>query len=115
MEPPGRPQLDGGVVPGQRGQLAGVGGLVQGEEDERQARVVAVLGEQGAQAAGELALDGDVRPLVRAEALENQRVVIAELAHVELHYQAVLDAHAGAFHDHVAGEAGSVLGGGRAA
>ena len=43
VEPPRRPELERGIVSGQRGEFAGEGGLVEGEEDEGEAGIVAVL------------------------------------------------------------------------
>ena len=52
VEPPGRAEFERGVVAGEGGEFAGVGGLVEGEEDEGEAGVVAVLVEQRAKGAG---------------------------------------------------------------
>ena len=47
----GGPSLQRRIVAGERGEFAGVGGLIEGEEDEGEAGVVAVLVEQRAQGA----------------------------------------------------------------
>ena len=78
VEPPGRAEPQRRVVAGQRGQLAGVGRLVQGEQDQRQPRVVAEGVEQRLQVARELGGSRDVGALVAAEALEQQPVVVAD-------------------------------------
>ncbi len=52
----------------------------------------------------------DIVALVRAELLEDLRVVIAVAARMELHDQAILDAHAGHLDRHVAREPPDILG-----
>ncbi len=48
VEPPGRAQLQHRIVAGQRSQLAAADRLVQGEQDDRQARIVAEFGSAAA-------------------------------------------------------------------
>ena len=110
VEPPGRPQADGWIVPRERRQLAGIGGLVEGEEDEAEVKIVAVGVEQRPQVARVLGGDGDVAPLVLAEAVEDGAVVVAQRSRMDLHDHAILGRHARHLHQHVRLEAGLISG-----
>ncbi len=101
VEPPGRAELERGIVAGEGGEFAGEGGLVEGEEDEGEAGVVAVLVEQRAQGADVLGGRGDVGAFVAAELLVDGLVVVADGAGMELHGEAVFDAHAGHLGEHL--------------
>src|SRR5437899_9753996 len=83
VEPPGRTQFERGIVAGERGELTGEGGLVEGEEDEGEAGVVAVLVEQRAQGADVFGRRGHVGAFVAAELFIDLAVVIADRSGVE--------------------------------
>ena len=106
QEPPRRAGVHGGVEAGQRGDLAGVGVRVHGEQHEVQVGVGAVPGEQRAQRVGELGADRDVVPGVRAVPGERVRVVVAAHARVQRHDQPVVAGHPGHLQDHVPAERG---------
>ncbi len=114
VEPPRGTQLEGGIVARQRGQLAGVGCVIQREQDQGQPGVVSVLVQQGPQVVGKLGALRDVASHVRAKAPVNRLVVVTHRPHVYLHHQAVLDAHPGELHQHVRPEALRVVGRGLA-
>ena len=114
VEPPGRAEAKGGVVAGEGGELAGVGGLVEGEEDEGEAGVVAVLVEQGVEGADVLRGGRDVGALVGTELPEDGLVVVAYGAGVKLHDEAVVEAHACHFGEHLGLKEGGIFGGGAA-
>ncbi len=80
-------------MPGQRGQLTAVGRLIECEKDDRQAPVVAEAAEQRAESFDIVGGTGYVRALVPAEAPEHDRVVVPSRAGVDLHDQAVFEAH----------------------
>ena len=65
VEPPRRPEAQRGVVARQRRQLPRVGGLVEGEENQPEARVVPIGDEQVAQVPRVLGGDRDVAAFVR--------------------------------------------------
>ena len=69
VEPPGRPQQYRGVVAGERSELAAVRTLIKSGEDESQARVVAVGGEERLQSARPIERNRDVGADIRAKAL----------------------------------------------
>ena len=85
-------------------QFSGVVGLVQGEQDQRQAGGVAVAVQQRPQRMHIVGGGGDVGALVAPEPLEQPAVVVAETAGVDLHHQAVVQAHAGHHRQHVGAE-----------
>ncbi len=95
VEPPRRTQLQRRIVARQRRQFARVDGLVEREQDDRQRGLVAEAVEQRSQRAHVVGPGGDVRPLVAAEAAHHERIVIAQAARVNLHDEAVVDAHRG--------------------
>ena len=78
---------------GEGGELAGVGALVEGEEDEGEAGVVAELVEERTEGVDEVSGLGNVGALVAAEAGVEGWVVVADGAGVELHGEAVVEAH----------------------
>ena len=63
VEPPGRPEPEGGIVAGERGELAAVGALVQGVDDHGQAGLVAEPVEQRLERPDVVHRLRDVRPL----------------------------------------------------
>ena len=91
-------------MPGDRRKLARIGRLVEREENQRQSRVVAVFVQQRLQTPRVINLNGNVAAFVETEALENQRVVIAVRAGMELHDKAVFHAHPRHLQQHMAGE-----------
>ena len=101
MEPPRRPEPYRGIVSGDWRQLTRIGRLVEREKDERERGIIPVLAEQGAKVSRVLCGDGDVGPLVHAEPLEHEGVVIAERARVQLHDEPILDRHARHLEQHV--------------
>ena len=78
VEPPGRSEFQRGIMTRQRGEFAGIGGFIEGEEDQCEARVIAIFVQQRKQVARVFGLDGNVRAFVQAEFLEDDLVVIAE-------------------------------------
>src|SRR5690606_7095141 len=88
-EPPRRAEAKGRVVAREQGELARVGGLVEGVRDQAEALLAAERVQQGVQAARPVDGDGDVGALVGPEALEDALVVVPEAAHVELHHAPV--------------------------
>ena len=66
VEPPGRAQLQARIMAGERRQLARIGALVEGEEDDRQARLVAEPVEQRLQRLDIIGARRDVGALVAA-------------------------------------------------
>ncbi len=101
MEPPGWAELERGIVAGEWSEFSAVGGLVEGEEDEGQAGVVAVLREQRAKAADVVGGRRNVGTLVATEAFVNGEVVVADGAGMDLHGEAVFDTHAGHLGEHL--------------
>ncbi len=99
----------------ERGKLARVGGFVEREQDESQARIVAETVQQGLQVSGELRGDGDIRADIGSKPLEQGTVVVAERADVQLHDQPVFDAHPRQLDQHVTAEAPRVVARGVAA
>ncbi|MNX42751.1 hypothetical protein D3C86_731760 [compost metagenome] len=95
---------------GQRGQFAAVGGLVQREQDQGQARVRTEPIQQRLQRPDVIRPGRDIAALVAAEAVKDRRRVIAEAAGVKLHHQTVLDRHGGHLGQHLAAEQFSVGG-----
>ena len=110
MEPPRRPDPQRRVVSGQRRELAGIRALIEGEDDQGQSRIVAEFFQERAQVPGELRRHRDVRAHVGSEPLEHRPVVVPGRADVELHDQAVVDAHPGELDEHVAGEPPRIVG-----
>ena len=94
-------EAQAGVVAGEGGKLARVAGLIEREEDEGEAGLIAVAAEQRAQGAGVLSGGGNVSTLIAAEAFKELRVMIANAAGVQLHDEAVFDAHAGHLGEHL--------------
>ena len=76
-EPPGHADVDRRVEAGQRRELAGEHGLVEGEQHQVEARVRAVALQQRAQRVGELHPDRDVVARVRPEPFGRGTVVAA--------------------------------------
>ncbi len=91
-------------MPGQRGQLAAVGGLVQGEDDDRQARLATEPVQQGLEGAHIVGPLRDVGALVAAEGSEQRRIVVPIRARMDLHHQPVVEAHAGHLGQHLCAE-----------
>ncbi len=104
MEPPRRPDLQRRIVPGERSQFARVGRLVEREQDARELRRITDAGEQRPQRVHVVRAHRNVGALVAAEALEHRRIVIAEAAWVDLHDEAVVDAHPCHFRQHLSAE-----------
>ena len=101
VEPPRAAEQDRGIVTGERRQLAAVGALVEREEDDGEARLVATRLEQRPQAARPVGRDRDVGADVVAEPFGERTVVVAQAADVELHDEPVVAAHAGELVQHV--------------
>jgi len=91
-------------VAGERGELARVSRLVEGEQDQGQARLVAEPVEQRLEAADVVGRDRDVGALVAAEPGEHGGVVVAQRPGMELHDQAVVEAHPRHLDQHLAAE-----------
>src|SRR5437773_4837797 len=72
VEPPGWSQTDGRIVSGERRQLARIGRLVEREQDQSKARVVAVRVEQLGQISRVFRGNRDVAALVWSEAVGHQ-------------------------------------------
>src|SRR5581483_5131186 len=108
VEPPRASEKDGRVVAGERGELSAVRALVEREEDQGQARVVAARLEQGSETARPVGRHRDVPAEVTAEARGERRVVVAEAADVQLHDETVVEAHARELVQHVRFEAARV-------
>ncbi len=94
-------RVEGRIVAGQRGEFAGEAGLVEGEEYEGEAGVVAVLVEERAEVAGVLGGRGHIGAFVATEFLVDEAVVVADGARVELHGEAVFDRHARHLGEHL--------------
>ena len=109
QEPPRRTEPDGGVIAGQRRELPRVDGLVEGEQDQPEARVVPETLQKWSQVPCELGGDGDVGAEVWPEPLKQRTVVVAQRPDVELHDEAILHAHARQLHEQVTGEAPRVV------
>src|SRR5581483_10050545 len=75
VEPPRAAEQHCRVVAGERRELAAVRALVESEEDQREARLVAACLEQWLQAARPVGSDGDVGAEVAAEARSERRIV----------------------------------------
>ena len=101
VEPPGAAEQHRGIVAGERRKLAAVGALVEREENDREARVVAARLEQRSQAARPVGRDRDVRADVAPEPLRERAVVVSQAADVKLHHEAVVAAHPRELVEHV--------------
>ena len=85
-------------------QLAAILSFVDGEQDQRQPPVVADRVEQRLQGVHVVGWLRNVGALVGAEAREDGGVVVAHGAGMDLHHEAVGDAHAGEFGEHLGAE-----------
>ena len=92
------------VEPGERGDLARVVRLVDGEQHDVQARFESVALEQRTDAVGEPGRDRDVVPGVGAELPQRRRAVVAQHSGVDRHDESVVDAHARHLQEHVPAE-----------
>src|SRR5258706_13739233 len=88
-------------MPGQRSQFAAVGSLIQREKNDRKIRLIAELIEQRAKSAHVIRRRRDVGANVAAVSLIELAIVIARAARVNLHDQAVFEAHARHFCQHL--------------
>ncbi len=104
VEPPGRAQAQRRVVPGERCELAAVGGLIQREQDDRELRLVAEPIQQRLQRLHVLRRLRNIRADIAAELREQRRVVIAERARVNLHHQAIVETHPRHLCEHLGAE-----------
>ena len=93
-----------GVVPGQRRQLTAVGGLVEGEQHEREVGLVAESSEERRERVYVIGAGRDVGADVGTEAFEHRRVVVPMAARVELDDQPVVQAHPHHLGEHLATE-----------
>ena len=96
------------ISAGDRSELPAVGGLINGEEDDVEARMGTESLQHRPQRLGELGLCGDVVALVLPVGLRDRRVVVPEDARMDLHDQAVLAGHLGHLVEHVGGERGDL-------
>ncbi len=87
------PNITDGVHPGEWCQLAGVGRLVEGEEDQAEAGIHPEPVEERSQAVDEVGGGGDVEATITSPPLVRGGVVVPERPRVELHDQAVVDRH----------------------
>src|SRR3546814_20760724 len=72
VEPPGGAELQRGVMARERRELARIARLVQSEEDDREARLIAVTPEQRTQGMDIVGARRDVGALVAAIMVETQ-------------------------------------------
>ena len=91
-------------MPGERRKLARIAGLVQREDDDGQARVVAMGIQQRLQRADIIGLHRNVGALVAAMAVEERAVVIAERAGMDLQDEPVIEAHPRHLRQHLTAE-----------
>ena len=111
VEPPRWPKAQGRIVTRERRELTRIGAFVEREQHHGEARVVAVLLEQGPKVPRVLRGERNVGSLVHAEALEHHGIMVAECAGMELHHEAILRGETRHLHQHVRLEAALVVGG----
>ena len=109
-EPPARPEPQRRVVPGERGELARIAGLVQGERDDGEVRLVADGVEQGLQRLDIVGRGRDVAAHVAAKLFEQRSVVIAPGAGMDLQHEPVVETHLRHLGQHLAAEQIGILG-----
>ena len=78
----------------ERRELTRIAALVEREEDQRQTRVIPEDVEQRFQGTDIIRAGRDVGALVASVCIEQPAVVVAKRARMDLHHQAVIDAHA---------------------
>ena len=83
MEPPCGTKAQGRIVARQRREFPAVAGLIKGEEDKRQARIVAKCIEQRFQFLDIARRARNIGALVRSEPFERGRIVIADMSQDE--------------------------------
>ena len=108
VEPPRAAERDRGIVACERRQLAAVRALVEREQNDGEAGVVAVRLEQRAQPPRPVGRNRDVRADVAPEPFGERAVVIAQAADMQLHHEPVVAAHPGELVEHVRLEAARV-------
>ena len=93
MEPPRGTEPQAGIMAGQGRQLAGVGALIQGEQDQGEIRARADSIEEGLQGADIVGARWNVRSLIGAEPAQKPWIMIAPGACMQLHDHAVVARH----------------------
>jgi hypothetical protein len=101
VEPPGWPEPERGPVPCHRRKFPRIAGLVQREDDEAKARVVAHPVQQRVEPVDPVHRARDVGAHVRAEPVGKRAVGGARGAGVDLHDHAVFGRHLRHFDEHV--------------
>src|SRR6185503_18295419 len=86
VEPPGRTQLEAGVMARERRQLARICTFIEREEDDREFRLVTEAIEQGLQRTDIVGPLRDIAALVAPEALMKPAVVVPERSRMDLHH-----------------------------
>ncbi len=78
---------------GQRREFARISRFVECKKNQSQTWIIAIFVEQWLQITGVLRPDWDVGALIKPKMLGNRVVVVAQRAGMQLHRQAVVDAH----------------------
>jgi hypothetical protein len=111
VEPPRRAELERRIVTGERREFAAVHRLIEREQDDAERLAVAKAIKQRSQRLHVLGPLRNVRALVATECFEQPAIVIAKRARMNLHHQAIVDAHLGHLDQHGGAEQLGIRGG----
>src|SRR4051794_2975772 len=101
VEPPGRAEPQARVVPRKWRKFSRVCALIQGEQNDRQSRIIPETIEERLKRLHIFDALRDVGALVATKLKVKCAIMISERARVNLHHHSVLDAHGRKFSEHL--------------